>query len=269
MKGSKMKIIDFHTHIFPDKIADRTIEHLAKVCQEEPNTDGKSNGLLASAKEAGIACSVILPVVTAPAQFDSIHRFAMQFMEGALVSFGGIHPEHDDYKEKLRWIKAQGFKGIKLHPDYQNTYFNDIRYKRILSYASELDLVVVVHAGLDPLCPADIHCTPQMAAEVIDEVAPTKLVLAHMGGNALYDEAEQYLVGKNVYLDTSYVLDKMGKEQLIRMARNHRIDKILFATDSPWAGQKAFVDYFQTLPFTEEERMKILYENAAKLVDKH
>ena len=28
-------------------------------------------------------------------------------------------------------------KGIKLHPDYQDTYFNDIRYKRIISYATE------------------------------------------------------------------------------------------------------------------------------------
>ena len=38
-------------------------------------------------------------------------------------------------------------KGIKLHPDYQDTYFNDIRYKRIISYATELGLIISVHAG--------------------------------------------------------------------------------------------------------------------------
>ena len=33
-------IIDFHTHMFPDKIADKTITFLAEVCQMPPQTDG-------------------------------------------------------------------------------------------------------------------------------------------------------------------------------------------------------------------------------------
>lgn len=260
-------MIDFHTHIFPDAIAEKSIPHLAKVCKTEPFTNGKKDGLLASTEEAGLECSIILPVVTAPKQFDSIHRFALQFQEGKLISFGGIHPEHEDYKEKLRWIKEQGFKGIKLHPDYQGVYFNDIRYKRIISYASELDLIVLTHAGLDPLCPDDIHCTPKMAAEVIDEVQPTKLVLAHMGGNEMADEAEQYLIGKDVYFDTSYVLDKMDLQQFIRMVRNHGAEKILFASDSPWGGQKEFVEYFKNIPLTEEEKNLIAQENAKRLLN--
>lgn len=259
-------MIDFHTHIFPDHIAEKSIPHLAKVCQTAPFTDGKMNGLLASMEEAGIDCSVVLPVVTAPKQFESIHRFAMQFLEGPLISFGGIHPENEDYKEKLRWIKEQGFKGIKLHPDYQDTYFNDIRYKRIIGYATELDLIVLTHAGLDPLCPDDIHCTPKMAAEVIDEVKPTKLILAHMGGNRMADEVERYLVGKDVYFDTSYVLDKMPKEQFVRMIRNHGVEKILFASDSPWGGQKEFTECFQKLLLTDIEKQQIADENSRILL---
>lgn len=259
-------MIDFHTHIFPDRIAEKSIPHLAEVCKTTPYTNGKKDGLLRSTEEAGLMCSIVLPVVTAPKQFDSIHRFAMQFMDGNLISFGGIHPEHVDYKEKLRWIKEQGFQGIKLHPDYQGTYFNDIRYKRIVSYASELDLVVLTHAGVDPLCPKDIHCTPQMAAEVLEEVKPTKLVLAHMGGNEMADEVEQHLVGRDVYFDTSYVLDKMDVKQLICMIRNHGADKVLFASDSPWGGQKEFVEYFKNLPLLEGEKRMIGYENAIRLL---
>lgn len=261
-------MIDFHTHIFPDQIAEKTIPHLASVCKTEPFTNGKYDGLLLSTDEAGLVCSVVLPVVTAPKQFDSIHRFAMQFLEGKLISFGGIHPEHADYKEKLRWIKEQGFKGVKLHPDYQGTYFNDIRYKRIISCASELDLVVLTHAGVDPLCPNDIHCTPQMVAEILDEVKPTKLVLAHMGGNEMADEVEQHLVGRDVYFDTSYVLDKMNEKQLICMIRNHGADKVLFASDSPWGGQREFVEYFKNLPLLDEEKRMIGYENAIRLLYK-
>lgn len=259
-------MIDFHTHIFPDEVARKSMPHLAEVCKTVPHTDGTKDGLVKSTQDAGIDCSIILPVVTAPKQFDSIHRFAMQFRTGSLISFGGIHPEHDDYKDKIRWIKEQGFLGIKLQPDYQSTYFNDIRYKRIISFATELDMIVLTHAGLDPLCPNDIHCTPKMAAEVIDEVKPTKLVLAHMGGLALYDESEQYLVGKDVYFDTAYVLDKMKEEQLVRMIKNHGVDKVLFASDSPWGGQQKFVDCFEKLPLSKDAKTKILHTNASKLL---
>lgn len=55
-----------------------------------------------------------------------------------MISFGGIHPESENYKQELQEIKSLGMKGIKLHPDYQEMYFNDIRYKRLVSYASEL-----------------------------------------------------------------------------------------------------------------------------------
>ena len=50
------------------------------------------------------------------------------------------------------------------------------------------------------------------------------------------------------------------------MSRNHGIDKILFATDSPWSGQKEDADYIKRIGFTEEELEKILYKNGAKLL---
>lgn len=260
-------MIDFHTHIFPEQIAEKTISYLSDTCKMTPFVSGKKEALLHSMDNAGINCSVVLPVVTAPRQFDTINRFALQFLEGNIISFGGIHPDQENYKEKLRWIKEQGLKGIKFHPDYQNTYFNDIRYKRIISYASELDLIIVTHAGQDPFSPEDIHCTPQMVAEVLDEVCPSKLVLAHMGGNRLFQDVEEYLVGREVYFDTAYVLDKMSQEQFTRMVRTHGVEKILFATDSPWTGQSEFVDCFHRMPLTELEKKQILETNAKKLLE--
>lgn len=262
-----MEIIDFHTHVFPDRIAGRTMEILAEKCREVPHTGGTTTELLQSMKKAGITRSVILPVMTSPSQFASVHAFAAEVSGDALISFGGIHPDCENYKELLREIQSMGLKGIKLHPDYQGRYIEDIRYKRILAYASELDLIVSVHAGIDPQCPKDVHCPPQKALEVIEEVRPTKLILAHMGANGMADEVERYLIGAPVYLDTGYVLDRIPKEQFLRMVRNHGVDKILFASDSPWADQAEFVTYMQSLPLTKEERQKIMYENAKHLLD--
>lgn len=260
-------IIDFHTHMFPDKIAKGTIEFLGNVCKIEPDTDGTYNGLSAATIDAGIDISIALPAVTKVSQTDSINRFAAQYQKPPVISFGGIHPECDNYKEILRQIKNMGMKGIKLHPDYQDMYFDDIRYKRLIAYATELELIVSVHAGKDPKCPDDVHCTPQMALELLKEVQPEKLVLAHMGGNELWDEVEEYLVGQNVYFDTGVVLDRMPEEQFLRMIRNHSVEKILFATDSPWGAQKKFVKLLSEMPLTSDEKEKIFAGNACKLLE--
>lgn len=260
-------VIDFHTHMFPHVIAGRTISKLSECVGKPPSTDGTYEGLLKSTREAEIDISVVLPIATKPSQFQTINGFASGYLDGEVISFGSLHPVDDNYKEKIRQIKDMGMKGIKLHPDYQDTYFNDIRYKRIVSYATELDMIISVHAGMDPLCPEDVHCTPQMAAELIRDVQPEKLVLAHLGGNQQWDEVEKILVGKDVYFDTGVIFDSIKEEQFIRIMRNHGADKILFATDSPWADQKKFVDVVRKLPITEEEREKILWRNAAGLLN--
>ena len=47
-------MIDFHTHIFPEKIAEKTLKFLASRCHIDPYTDGTAPGLSASTKEAGL-----------------------------------------------------------------------------------------------------------------------------------------------------------------------------------------------------------------------
>lgn len=259
-------IIDFHTHMFPDKIAERTIRFLAETCKTPPYTNGTYKGLLASTQEAGIALSIALPVVTKPSQFRSVNEFAFQYRNEYILSFGGLHPACSDYRAELRELKEMGFLGIKLHPDYQDMYFNDIRYKRILDLASELGMIVVVHAGVDPKCPNNVHCTPRMIEEVLNDVKPEKLVLAHFGANKMWDEVEELLIGKNVYFDTAVVLDTMPEEQFVRMVHTHGADKILFATDSPWRGQKKFVTRLKEIGLTEDERTQIFSGTARKLL---
>ena len=246
-------IIDFHTHMFPDKIAGRTLDYLSGIFGASPFADGTYTGLCNSMGKGAVDISIALPAVTKVSQVAAINRFASAYTEGPVISFGGIHPECENYKEILKEIKNLGLKGIKLHPDYQDMYFDNIRYERIIDAASELGLITVVHAGVDPKCPEDVHCTPEMARKVLDDVKPEKLVLAHMGGNEMWDDVERYLVGQNVYFDTGVILNTMPQEQFLRIVHMHGADRILFGTDSPWADQKNFVALLEHMPLTEEE----------------
>lgn len=270
-------VIDFHTHVFPDKIAARTIDMLKQKGGIPAYSDGTEHGLLRSMNEADISLSVVLPVVTKPEQFDTINTFAAAINEyyfsgeglhapNRLLSFGGIHPDCEDYKDKLNKIAGLGLKGIKLHPDYQRTYFDDIRYMRIIEYATELGLIISVHTGVDVAYPDDVHATPKRIQRVLREVKPEKLVLAHYGGLYMWDEVEELVVGEPVYLDTAVINGKIKPEQFLRMYRNHGSEKILFATDSPWSGQKEFLEWLSKLDLTQTEKENLLYRNARKLL---
>ena len=266
--------IDFHTHLFPDAIAQRAIAKLTGLSHAVPSYDGTIGGLRSSMKAGGIDYSVVLPVVTAPKQFNSINAFAAENngIDG-IISFGGIHPENDDIEAKLKQIKSLGLKGIKLHPDYQLTFADDDKYAKIVSCAIDLGLIVVFHSGVDMGYPDLVHCTPKRALNLLnkvygnaDAIDKAQIVFAHMGASNMWDEVKEYLVGKNVYFDTAYCLDKMPQGDLIDLIRLHGSDRILFATDGPWGYQGKFAEVFNSLPLTFEEKEKISHLNAMKLL---
>lgn len=262
-------IIDFHTHIFPDKIAAKSIEALSKVSGVTAATDGTLNGLLASMDKSGVDLSVIMPVVTKPSQFETVNTFAKSVNEqyaGRLLSFGGIHPDCEDYKAKLDFIKDLGLPGIKLHPDYQGVMIDDTRYMNIIEYANELGLIILVHAGIDIGLPEPVHCPPDKARRVLDAIKPKKLVLAHMGGWKQWEEVSEYLAGENVYLDTAFCFDYMEQAAFLKILEKHDKEKLLFATDSPWSDAVHDIQALKELHLEPQLLENIFSNNAKKLL---
>lgn len=262
-------IIDFHTHVFPDKIAKRTIDFLAERSNNVPDFDGTIKGLKAQMKTAGCTLAVSLPVVTNPAQFDSILNFAKNInqTEENIISFAGIHPLNEDLEGKLQAVKDAGIKGIKLHPDYQGTFIDDERYIKILEICKKLDLIVVTHAGID--CgyrECTTMCPPDRAKKVIEKIGHKKFVLAHMGGSEMVDEFLALVAGEDVYIDTAYVLKYLSKEQFLKILEKHGEDKILFATDCPWSNIESDIKILKSFVENSETLDKILYKNALKLL---
>lgn len=262
-------IIDFHTHIFPDRIAARTIAMLEQKSGIDAATDGSPGGLLQSMGEAGIDLSVVLPVATKPSQFESIRMYAGSVnaqYPGKLLSFGGIHPDCADYKKEIDIICEMGLPGIKLHPDYQRTMIDDERYLDIIRYADAQGLVILTHAGIDIGMPEPVHCPPEKMRKVLDEIKPKKMVLAHFGGWGQWDEVYECLAGQDVWLDTAFVYGQISPEQFLKIYGKHDKSKILFATDSPWSDAKKAVAWIKNLGLPQEETEAILAGNAKRLL---
>ena len=266
-------LIDFHTHIFPEKIAESTINALASKSGSTPYTDGTANGMLDAMSRANADICVTLPVLTKATQFDSVTKFAISVNERfenssrKLISFGGMHPDCDNVDDKLKYLKSVGIKGIKIHPDYQATYFDDQRYIDIINCAKKYDLIVVTHAGIDAgYIDQPVRCSIDRALNVIEQVNYDKLVLAHFGANRLWEEFERQIAGKNVYIDTAVTLPYINKQTFFNILEKHGSDKILFATDCPWGDIKEGYEILKSYQLDKEVFDKITHKNALKLL---
>lgn len=293
-------IIDFHTHTFPEQIAKRAIAKLSDSAHIKSYSDGTLEGLKQSMKTAGIDHAVLQPVVTKPIQQEDINRLAIEtnehFQDTGILSFGGIHPDNEDYKEILKSMARHGIPGVKLHPVFQRTYFDDIRYLRIMDCASENGLIILIHAGLDASFPGADYVIPGHIRSALKQVRPDKLILAHMGGWGCWEEAEELLADYNVYLDTAFTLSPLrsntegsaltsspprsntdssavpqhytplSREQFLRMVKSFGAERILFGTDSPWADMAESLELVRESGLTASELEAVLGGNAARLL---
>ena len=265
-------IIDFHTHVFPEKIAPKTIELLKAKGGVPAFSDGTAKGLITSLAEAGVDIAVTLPVLTNPLSFDSVNRYAKEINEQfeneerKLISLGAIHPLCEDIEGKMAKLKADGFLGVKIHPDYQGTYINDEGYVKILNAARENDLIVLTHAGVDFAYPDDVHCPPSLAKELLRKAPHKKFVLAHLGGEKLQEEFLNVFENDEVYFDTGYILHSINEQILKKWIERAGDDRILFATDSPWSDIKRDVEILNSFDIGKKTKEKLFSLNAKKLL---
>lgn len=270
-------IIDFHTHSFPDELADRAVGRLAQSGGIPNYLDGRVSSIRQSMKKAGIDYSILLPVATRPSQHKTINEIAINtnetYMESGIISFGAIHPDNDNYSDILKELAKRNVPGIKLHPVFQRTNIDDTRYLNIISCAFDNDLIVSIHCGMDISFPGCDEAGVERIANMIHQVEPRKLVLAHMGGWGMYNEVCEKLIGTpGVWLDTAFVLKNspdfyfLKKQKFVEMVRAHGSDHILFGTDSPWSDQSEALRLIRESGLNNEELDMILGENARQLL---
>ena len=280
-------IIDMHTHIFPEKISAAVIDKLSHVSRTPAFTNGTLRGLQRSMDIAGIDLSVILPVATNTSQVEKINDFAAKtnekFFGEGIFSLGSIHPDFTNYRTELSRVKNFGLKGIKIHPVYQDTNLDDIKFLHILDRAAELGLIVVTHAGLDIGYPGVVRCSPQMIKKVVDTVGDFKFVAAHMGGWKNWNDVLQLLGDTKIFIDTAFSTDKiiprsdcvwheddlqlLSAAQFMKFVEVFGADRILFGTDSPWSDQNSSLKFIDDLPLADDDRKKILGLNAKRLLE--
>lgn len=261
-------VIDFHTHAFPEKIAQKTIDILSEKCGDAVSEhDGTANSLVAKIKNDNCDLAVVLNISTNAKQQRNVNDFAISLLSNSnLIPFGSVHPDSEDAIAELCRIKDAGLKGIKFHPDYQGFFVDDEKMFPLYEKAAALGLITVFHAGVDIGVPDPVHCTPERLLKVLPIFGDVPVVAAHMGGYLLWEEVLEKLAGTNIYLDTSYSYGNIPPIWATKLIKKHGADKILFGSDMPWSRTGNEMKLINSLPISEEEKEQIFYKNACRIL---
>ena len=243
------------------------MSHALKFLSSPPALDGTRGALLESMKKAGIDYSLALPLANTPENVRGVNRWAQINNKAPIFLLGSVHPRTSKPAEMIKQIAGMGLKGIKMHPEYQDFCFEEESLYPIWEACIKHDLFVLTHTGGDIAFSAPFKSDPKRLKEFHKRFPSLKMVLAHLGSWGMWDQIEEHIVGLPVFLDLAFTLGHIPDNQLIRIIRNHGVDRVLFGTDSPWCDQKQAVDHFKMLNLSKKEKDLILGGNAAKLLD--
>lgn len=263
---SRRQVIDFHTHAWPDALAHRAVPHLEEEGDITAVLDGTIADLLRSMDAAGIEKAVVASIATKPEQFNGILSWSEGFASDRLLPFPSIHPTDPDVRGKMEQVAQKGFRGIKLHPYYQDFDLDEPRVFPLYEAADDLGLIVLMHTGFDMAFERIRRCDPVRIVNVHRHFPDLKFVATHMGAWEDWDEVRRYLLGRPIFTDVSYSVQFMPPETARELLLQHPVDYLIFGTDSPWAGHKETLDYLYSLDMPDDWYDAVLYENAVRLL---
>ncbi len=261
-----MRIIDFHTHIYPQKVAQKATDSICDFYKlEGGGMCGTASQLLERGDMAGISEFVVLPVAIKPDHVRSINNFITEQVaeNDRFYGFGTVHAEMENICCEVDYIISNGLLGIKMHPDTQLFNIDDERLFPMYEMI-EGRLPVIFHTGdkrYDFSHPARLR-------RVLDKFPKLVAIAAHFGGYSMQDTAYKYLKDTSCYMDISSSLMFMKQGEAEHYINAYGAERMLYGTDFPLWDPAIEVKRFLSLNLTDSQFEKIAYQNALSLLKK-
>lgn len=280
-------VIDFHTHNFPEKLAARAV---AVMCEKlvpgikacgygplRPVGDATIATQLRDMDRCGVDICVNCPVCTYPENFEAIFRRALAMREGREgkavaernFQLGSIHPRDPAFKEHIEMLRANGFPGIKLHPNYMDVNLADPTLVPFFRALCDAGLFVISHTGFDPgYVDAPSVAGPMEIATLLTAVPGLKFVAAHLGGECGSDAhaTDVLLPFETCWIDTATMYFRDDAPEARRVVREWPVDRMVFGTDYFWRDQGHLINWVKNLRPDRDDQEKIFHLNAERLL---
>jgi len=242
-------IVDFHTHVFPDAIAQKASDSIGKFYDLPTQFDGTLDTLLRLGQAAGVERFVVHSVATTPGQTASINGFIAGLCRDnpGVSGFATIHPDQPDMAGEVERALELGLKGVKIHSDMQRVPLDDPRMYPLYDLI-EGRAPLLAHAGDSRFD----YSNPGRLTRVLDDFPRLEVIGAHFGGWSVWREALDALQGRRIFVDC--------------LIRGYGAERVLFGSDYPMWDPGEELKHLEQLGLSACEMDCILYENAERIL---
>ena len=256
-------IIDFHTHVFPDNIAEKASNSIGRFYDLPIHFDGTLATLLRIEKAAGVGACVVHSVATTPTQTASINGFIAGLcrQNENVYGFATIHPDQEDMAGEIERALALGLKGVKIHSDMQRTALDDPRLFQMYEVIQGR-VPLLAHTGDSRFD----YSNPGRLLRVLDAFPKLTVVGAHFGGWSVWQEACEALRGRDIYVDCSSSFYALSPEESKALILGYGAHRVLFGSDYPMWDPGAELKALDAIGLPAAELERILHENAELLL---
>ena len=259
-------LIDFHIHMFPPRpeFDPVTKPNEAMLAIKEKTPGELKNRLI----EMGVSHAVVQHVSPAPELTKLCNEFAGELAagyDGFYFQYGAYHAGNSP--DDLYELKESGvFQGVKLQPYLQRFDVDDSRMYPAYEVMSSLKLPVLIHTGRDLRDAKLSYGFPDRVAKIHRDFPDLTIISAHLGGMWMYDEAEQFVVGTDMYIDVTGSVFFCDPARYKKILDRHDPDRILFGSDCPAGTPQKELEFLERLNLGSDRMEKILYKNAQRLL---
>ena len=258
-----MKIADIHVHIFPDKLAEKAAHSIGEFYDKTAYTTAGTDCLIKELEEAGISRCVISNSATTPGQVHNINTFLAQTAREhpGFIGFGSLYPGMEGYEEELDRMEELGLRGIKIHPDFQRVPIDASCGIAMYRSIARRGLRVLFLMGDDRYD----FSSPKRLTNLLKKAPDLKVIAAHFGGWAIWEQSFHHPQPENVLYDTSSTIPLVSEELVYRMFDRFGSERFLFGSDFPMWKPEDAVKQLLRFDLGEDVMDKILYGNFCKL----
>lgn len=188
---------------------------------------------------------------------------------GRVVGYAGVDVSgtlHDPIAETARAIQELGLRGVFVEPGRTGGVPSDRRCYPIYETCAALGVPVVVMSG--PFAGPSLEAThPSHVDQVANDFPRLPLVCGHGCWPFVQEIIGVAFKHANVYVSPDIYMFVPGAADYVHAANTFMQDQFLFGTAYPIRPLKQTVDDFLALPFDRQVLPKLLYDNAARLLE--
>ena len=281
------KILDFHTHFFPEKLQNAIYDWFEKYgwgIYRRYTLEEAVNYL----KSIGYQKWVVAVYAHKPGITDSLNKWLYEIQKKYpfIIPLGTIHPQDEVRTIVKRAFEEYNLAGIKFHTHIARTPPEDERLFPAYEEITKREKILLLHGSIHPTDAgfvSDFDPYEVSGAEhvekILEKFPDMRVIVAHLGMGEYEEFGKLMEKYPNLFLDTTMV----HCMDLVKIKHpdtpppppdkfmERYAERILLGSDFPFIPYDVTkqIKCIQNLSISEESKKLIIYRNALDLLEKH